>query len=123
MKLIESVRKMKSRGQRNPLEHVAEPSGFWFWLWVKEQVKQKRHSMTKKYDEQTEDGVHRSYRLMYGVTALIDTFCYVFWALAVSVPGDIEWNISKAVALRLGRDGPQGLNEQDQLWLRNNFLI
>jgi hypothetical protein len=40
----------------------------------------------------------RNYGWSYGADPLMDTFCYAFWAPAISVPDYIEWNLSKALA-------------------------
>jgi hypothetical protein len=60
-------------------------------------------------------GVPPNYGRSYGAVALMDTFCYAFWAPAISVPGYVEWNLSKALA-SIARAGIFN-NAQIQFWL------
>jgi hypothetical protein len=97
------------------LENVTDrPFGLRWW-------KQIRASMIERdFVQEWNNAVPVKYKWTYGVVALLDTFCFIFWILAVFHPDGIEWNTSKGLAIRLQLAGETESTMSSSLkaWLR-----
>lgn len=83
--------------------------------------KQKRASMIERdFVQDWNKAVPVKYKWTYGVVAFVDSFCFIFWILAVFHPDGIEWNTSKGLTIRLQVAGEteSTMDSGIERWLR-----
>jgi hypothetical protein len=98
------------------IENAADHS---WWKWGR---KKRAEMIERDFIQKFDTPVPSKYVWIYGAIALIDSFCYIFWVLAVSLPDPygITWNTEKGLALRLQLAGEteSTMNSGLKQWLK-----